>query len=61
MPVIEENRSFPSYEPPELIELGSVHALTQTGKWDGCFFDLKKFGKPDYMFHIAVPIANCST
>ncbi len=49
------------YAPPELIEIGTVHALTQTGNWgDQCFLGVKKLGKPDFMFHIAVPIANCS-
>lgn len=51
------------YEAPALIEIGTVRALTQTGgQWGDCFiFGTKKLGRPDYMFHIAVPIANCSS
>jgi hypothetical protein len=56
-----ENRRLEDYEPPALVEIGTVRSLTQTGDWgDHCFFGIKKLGKPDYMFHIAVPITNCS-
>jgi hypothetical protein len=44
------------YAAPALHVLGSVTALT--AQW--CVFD-KTLGKPDYVLHIAVPIANCSS
>lgn len=52
----EESHRFEPYERPALIEMGTVHALTQTG----CFYG-KTLGRPDFMFHVPVPIANCST
>jgi hypothetical protein len=42
------------YEAPTLHVLGTVGDLTET-----CILG-KKLGSPDYMFHIPVPIANCS-
>jgi len=42
------------YEAPMLYVLGTVGDLTET-----CILG-KKLGSPDYMFHIPVPIANCS-
>jgi hypothetical protein len=42
------------YEAPMLHVLGTVGDLTET-----CILG-KKLGSPDYMFHIPVPIANCS-
>jgi hypothetical protein len=45
----------PSYEPPELRVLGTLHELTLSGF---CFFD-KQFGNPDFWNRI--PISNCSS
>lgn len=42
------------YEPPTLQVLGTVSELTEYCVWG------KAIGKPDYVFHIAVPITNCS-
>jgi hypothetical protein len=44
----------PSYEPPELRVLGTLHELTLG---DFCFLN-KTFGSPDFWNRI--PIANCS-
>jgi len=43
-----------AYESPSLRILGNVAELTQS-----CFGD-KSLGTPDYLFHIPVPIQNCS-
>jgi hypothetical protein len=50
------------YEPPALIELGTVHELTLTGNWrDICLFG-KEFGGSDgwTFMGISVPVSNCS-
>jgi hypothetical protein len=44
------------YAPPELIPLGTVHAMTQAGGWP-CLWG-KTIGSPDYWQQI--PISNCS-
>jgi hypothetical protein len=44
----------PLYEPPSLRLLGTVSELTES-----CFLG-KALGDPDYVFHIPVPITNCS-
>jgi hypothetical protein len=44
----------PTYEPPQLHALGTLHELTL----DFCFFN-KTLGNPDYWNRI--PISNCST
>ncbi len=46
-----------AYEPPELIVLGTLHALTQSQDWP-CLWK-KTVGPPDYVNWI--PIANCSS
>jgi hypothetical protein len=47
-----------SYEPPQLITLGTVHAVTQTGGGDWPCVWGKTIGSPDYWQQI--PISNCS-
>jgi hypothetical protein len=42
------------YEAPSLRLLGTVSELTES-----CFLG-KALGDPDYVFHIPVPITNCS-
>ena len=42
------------YDPPSLRLLGTVRELTES-----CFLG-KALGDPDYVFHIPVPITNCS-
>ena len=48
-----------AYEPPRLVELGTVHELTLTG---GCYWG-KQFGGSDgwTFMGISVPISNCSS
>jgi hypothetical protein len=50
----EANPGGPLYEAPTLRLLGTVEDLTES-----CILG-KKLGQPDYMFHIPVPISNCS-
>ena len=51
-----------AYEPPRLVELGTVHELTLTGGLNGCYWG-KQFGGSDgwTFMGISVPISNCSS
>jgi hypothetical protein len=48
-----------SYEPPVLVEIGSVAELTLTG---GCYFNKQLGGSDGFTWMgISVPISNCSS
>ena len=53
---IDDSRPENRYEPPALVELGSVAALTLSG----CFMD-KKWGGSDgfHFMGISVPVSSC--
>ena len=55
--MLDATGETPTYEPPRLTVLGSLHELTQTQEWP-CLWK-KTIGPPDYVNWI--PIANCSS